>query len=154
MDLAKILELAEQANEFINTMKNTTNNYIDTINGYLCDIEVLINSAGVNSAKYIQTKTQAIYDDINETLIAFKQKIDGLISNLKSWYDEQINNIKINIVKAQQAKLGLSISNDVAEKLAAAIPHPQLAIPDFKINIPEFSINTNVSVSIPRIPNI
>lgn len=154
MDLAKILELAEQANEFINTMKHTTNNYIDTINGYLYDIEVLINSAGVNSAKYIQVKTQAIYDDINETLIAFKQKIDVLISNLKSWYDEQINNIKINIVKAQQAKLGLSISNDVAEKLAAAIPHPQLSIPEFKINIPEFSINTNVSVSIPRIPNI
>lgn len=154
MDLSKVLELAEQANDFIEKMRDISNKYIKKINGYLEEIETLINNAATHSAQYINTKLEVIYKKIDGILEAFKEKINGLIEQLNTWYDEQMTKIKISLVKAMQAKLGLELPDSAAKGLADAIPHPALVIPEFKIEVPEISLDPNVSISIPRIPTL
>lgn len=153
MNLTRVFELADQANEFITTMKENRNGYVDKINSYLNDLEKL-NNAGTHSDQYIQSKTKVIQENIADTLKGFEKKNKGYTEQLKIWYDDQMNKIKLNIVTVEQNKLGVDVPEDVLKSLADAIPHPELVIPELKITIPEISAEPNVSVTIPRIPKI
>lgn len=154
MDLAKVLEIAEQANEFIDNMRQKANRIINKINKCLDDLENLNNNAAIHSAQYIKEKTKLINDKINKMVKEFEDAVKRFKDEIKDWYDSQINYVKFNIVKVQQSKLGINILDDQIKLLANAIPHPEIPIPDFKINIPDVSSIGNGTTSISRVPNI
>lgn len=137
MDFSRLIDIANQADEFIKTMNETKEKYSNKINGYIKDLEDLKNKNSVNSTHYIQYKTKTTKENINKVLKTFNKKISDDIEELKIWYDNQMLSIKIQIVKYQQAKLGIVISDSAAKALAENIPHPELSIPEFKINVPE-----------------
>lgn len=152
--LTLIIDIIDQINEFIENLKKITNEYINAINKLLEELENVINNSFKNSAEYIQRKIDFIQRKIDKILDNFEKKINDFTKGITAWYDKQINDIKINIVKHQQAKLGVTLPEDQIRTLAEAMPHPELTIPKFKIELPEISTDTNVSVSIPRIPTI
>lgn len=154
MDLAKVLEIAEQAKEFTDNMRKKANKIINKINKCLDDLENLINNAAMHSAQYIKEKTKLINDKINNMLKEFEKAVKRFKDEIKDWYDYQINYVKFNIVKVQQSKLGIDIPDDQIKLLANAVPHPELPIPDFKITIPDVSSIVDGAISISRIPNI
>lgn len=154
MDLAKVLEIAEQANEFIDNMRQKANKIINKINKCLDDLENLISNAAIHSAQYINEKTKIISDKINNMIKAFEDAVKRFKDRIKDWYNSQVNYVKFNIVKVQQSKLGISIPDDQITLLANAIPHPELPIPDFKIAVPDVSSISNGATSISRVPNV
>lgn len=154
MDLAKVLEIAEQANEFIDNMRQKANRIINKINKCLDDLENLNNNAAIHSAQYIKEKTKIISDKINNMVKEFEDAVKRFKDRIKDWYDSQVNYVKFNIVKVQQSKLGINIPDDQIKLLANAIPHPELPIPDFKIAVPDVSLIGNGATSISRVPNI
>lgn len=162
MDLAKVLEIAEQANEFIDNMRKKANKIINKINKCLDDLENLISNAITHSVQYINEKTKIITDKIDNILKEFERVVKRFKDEIKAWYDYQINYVKFNIVKVQQSKLGIDIPDDQIKLLANAVPHPELPIPDFKIAVPDISSIANSAISsidnsipsISRIPNI
>lgn len=154
MDLAKVLEIAEQANEFIDNMRQKANRIINKINKCLDDLENLNNNAAIHSTQYINEKTKIISDKINKMVKEFEDAVKRFKDRIKDWYDSQVNYVKFNIVKVQQSKLGINISDDQIQLLANAIPHPELPIPDFKIAVPNVSSIGNGATSISRVPNI
>lgn len=137
MDFSRLIELADQADEFIESMNKKKEKYSNKINEYVKDLEDLKNKNSVNSTHYIQRKTKTTKEKINNVLKTFNKKISDDVEELKIWYDNQMLSIKIQIVKYQQAKLGIVISDSDAKVLAENIPHPELSIPEFKIDVPE-----------------
>lgn len=154
MDLAKVLEIAEQANEFIDNMRQKANKIINKINKCLGDLENLISNAAIHSAQYIKEKTKLITDKINNMVKEFEDAVKRFKDGIKDWYDSKVNYVKFNIVKVQQSKLGLNVPDDQIQLLANAIPHPELPIPDFKITVPDVSSIGNGTTSISRVSNL
>ena len=152
--LILIIDIVNQINDFVENLKKFTNEYINGINKLLEELENAINNSSKGSSEYVQRKINAIYKQIDKRLKNFEKKTNEFTKDINSWYDEQVNDIKINIIKQQQAKLGVTLPDDQIKSLAKAMPHPEISIPEFKIELPEISTDANVSVSIPRIPTI
>lgn len=158
MTQEKLIDMFNKANDFINRAIEIQNRYINKINGYLADIENLVNNAIEHSEQYIKVKLNKIYSEIEKILNAFKKQIDSIIKAITDWYDNQLNAIKTQIILFTFAKAGLPTTKELARKAAETIPHPELGLPIFEIpltlpSIPEISLG-NYKLNLGRIPTI
>lgn len=159
----KILQISSKILEYKEKIEEIKTTYVDKINKLIEDAENAINDAivkinsGVASAQiWLEKKLKAITKKIQNCIDTLMEKFNSIVEQLKEWYDTTLNNIKVNIIIAGMAKIGVSLDKDAAQPLADAIPHPDIAsmIPSFELSveIPELTQLQGIQqVSIPRI---
>lgn len=149
--------------DIVDTVKNAVSNieeikakYVDKINEYIGDLETALNSKGDKSDYWVDTQVEKTTKKINDTLTTVQTKLTNMISGLDKWYDKQIKSVKRSIIKANFAKLGQDCSNEMADTMADAIPHPKFSsfIPkiDLSLDLPDASqLEKSGKVKLPRL---
>jgi hypothetical protein len=143
--ITKIANIVIKVNEFIDTMKDTYDKYAIKINGYIDKLEEIINTAidKINNGAqgiedWIRPKLKNAIKKVQDALDNLKKKIDDIIDGIKTWYDNIITKIKVSVIKAVAAKMGMELPDEAVMALADAIPHPDITsfIPEFNLEIP------------------
>ena len=142
---SKIGDITDTVNTQIDNINRIMNEGIDKINGYLDDLEEVINSRAQKSAVWIEKKIKVLTKKINDALENLQQRLDNMITNLGIWYDKQINKAKECIIRSNFAKLGQECSPELAATMASAIPHP-----DFSSFIPKIDL----TIELPALSNL
>lgn len=158
--VVKIADITIKVNEYIDKIIEIRNKYIVKINKCIDDLETTINSAvdkinagARNIDKWLQIKIEKITKKIQDLLDKLKSKIDALIDQLSAWYEKTILNIKVTVIIAVYAKLGIDCTRSGAELLADMIPHPSIEslLPNFEINLPLEMPDLSVMVEIEKV---
>lgn len=163
--VVKIADITIKVNEYIDKIIEIRNKYIVKINKCIDDLENTVNSAvdkinagARNIDKWLQIKIEKITKKIQGLLDKLKSNIDALIDQLSVWYEKTILNIKVNVILAVYAKLGIDCTRGGAKLLADMIPHPSIEslLPNFEINLPiempDISVMVEIEkVSLPRL---
>ena len=138
MNIEKITELYSQANIFINKCFGMKNECINNIKEQINNLNTITNNPSKYSDKYIKEKKNITEKKIEKTISGFNKRIEDLTNDIKIWYNNQMTILKCNIVRSNQAKLGINLPDEAINSLANAIPHPELSLPEFKIDISDF----------------
>lgn len=150
----KLNSISTTAKEYIAKIDEIKEKYVTKINGYITDLENVINNAATKSQKWLEMQIKKITKKIQDTIDALTKKLDTIFVQLENWYNDSVLAIKVNTVTSVLAKLGLGLPLKGAEQLADAIPSPPIVKPEInlEISIPEVSQLVNMgTVSLPRL---
>ena len=159
MTAKKIIDMYNKVMDFIDRMIEIQNMYINKINRYLEDIEDLVNNAINHSKHYIEMQINKLFAKIDKLLDGFRKKMNSIVKQIEDWYNDQMNQIKTQIILFASAKLGIYMTKTAAKAAAEAIPHPDLNMPNFEIELAMPSLEEllplkDVKISLPRIPTL
>ena len=152
----KIADITVKVAAFIDKINAIKIKYVTKINKLLEDLENTINSIATKSLQWIEIHVNKILKKIEDTVKSLLAKIDSIIKQLTEWYNKTMINIKRSVIKSVSAKLGIEMSDAVADGLAEAIPHPAIEsfLPEIQLDIelPDLSNLAEIGqVSIPRL---
>lgn len=153
---SKISKIVNTVKTNITNIENIKTNTVDKINGYIDDLEKIINNTDNKSEHYVEIQKEKKLKEINDGVDGLQNKLTKKINDLSEWYNKQVNNAKKCIIKANFAKLGQTCSDDMAETLASTIPHPEFSsfVPkiDLKLELPNLSNLKNTGyIKLPRL---
>lgn len=138
----KITDITLTVNEYYTKIKTVYNNIAKKINGYIDELDKLIDkltNATTQAIAWIEMQINKVIKKILDALSFVQAKIDSIIKQVEAWYDKTITKIKISVIKSAMAKIGVSLSNSEAESLSSIIPHP-----DIKTLIPKINIELEI----------
>jgi hypothetical protein len=150
----KIADISLKVTGFIDKLNVIKDKYVKKINRYLADLENVINSIATRAMQWVETQVEKIMKKIQDLIDGLMSKINELIKQFEEWYEKQMLNIKICVVKSVASKLGQHLDTDQAKSVSSVIPHPPLQVPSIEIEleIPDLSDLANIGqVSIPRL---
>lgn len=157
----KIADISLKINAFIDKIKAIYNKYAGIINGYIDEFEKVIsnlNKQGAAGIVWVEMKIQVIFKKISDAVNALLAKINNITKQIKTWYNNTIKRVKIDVIKATFIKINQPCSDSMAEAMADSIPHPDVEslIPKIEINMPIPPVSENIdylkNIELKKIP--
>jgi hypothetical protein len=160
--VTKIADIVTKINEYKTAIEGTYNNYASKINGYIDEISTItekLNNIGPNAVIWVEIKLKKVLKKISDTVSTLTKKIEALLLQIKTWYDNIISKVKTSVIQSTFAKMGVSLSADAASGMSDLIPSPDVTslMPEIKIELPlpnitDISLLDNIKLDLPKLP--